>query len=155
MSEPIEFQILSSIKTALLACTVAGGYYYDVAAGAVKIDPATDIEALLAPDGPRPFIGIEFDSAAKEYHPSNQLDIARKFKVFVVHDSDPADDDDFMRVYLRCCADVERAIRQDPSRGGLAIDTLVDDTNFNTQFAPKVWTEVDLTVTLERTNGAP
>jgi len=155
MSEPLDFQILANLKAALLAISIAGGYHYDVAAGAVKIDPATDLDALLAPGGPRPFYGIELGTDSKEYYPSDQMKVTRQFKVFVVHDSDPADDDDFMRVHLRCCADVEKAVRADASRGGIAMETLITNATFVTLYAPKVWTEVDLDVTLYRTNGQP
>lgn len=155
MSEPLDYQILAHLKAALLAISVAGGYYYDVAPAAVKIDPATDIDALMAPGGPRPVYGIEFGDDTKEYYPADEVKVARTFKVFAVHDSDPADDNDFMKVHIRLCAEVEKAVRVDPSRGGIALDTLITNTTYNTTFAPKVWTEVDLAVTLYRTNGQP
>jgi hypothetical protein len=156
MPEPNEYQIVLNLQTALLAITVVGGYHYDVAALAVKLDPNQDVEALLAPAGPRPFVVLEVKPERWEYFPASQLRLVLPVTIYWVHDSDPTVDLSRLRTYLRGCADVERAIAVDITRGGRAVDTrIVKRTHDAIGDGAQVWAVVDTEIITHRTFGAP
>ncbi len=156
MTEPLDYRILQNLKTALVAISVAGGYYYDVAAGAVKLDPNADVEALIAPGGPRPLLLIEaLPEDRQTVESPNGIRTTRKVFVHAVQDSDPTDDDSFELVASRLRADIETAARLDPSRGGLAYDTVLVTQDPKTELSPLVWIVTELSLVVYRTDGYP
>jgi hypothetical protein len=154
--EPIEYQIVLNLQTALLAIAVAGGAHYNVAGGAVKLDPNQNVEALITPGGPRPFVLIEIKPERREYFPSSQLHLFRPIAIHWVSDSDATVDSSRLQVALRGVADVERAIALDITRGGLAYETRIVDTNLDAfPDHAEVWTVTETEIVLHRTYGEP
>lgn len=156
MLEPIEYRILANLQAALQQITVGGGYHYDVLGTAVKLDPNQDVEALIEPGGPRPFVVIELAPERWEYFPADQLRLALPMTIHWVHESSPEADESRTLTYLRGCADVEQALAIDPGRGGLATDTRITKRTFEGAVdGSQVWGMVDITITLHRTYGQP
>ena len=154
--EAREYLIVRHLQSALQQITVASGYHYDVAAIAVKLDPNHAVETLLAPAGPRPFVLIEVKPDRWDYFPSMQVRIVMPITLHWVSEAQPLDDESRMQLYFRGCADVERAIMADISRGGNATDTRVltrvlDTTNEGTQ----AWARIDTEIRVNRRYGSP
>ena len=156
MLEPIEFLIVQDLQSALRQIATSRGYHYDVASMAVKLDPNHNVEQLIAPDGPRPYVILEVGREAWQYHPAMELRLTLPMTVHWVSDSTPTDYDSRMQTFFRGCADVERAITQDLSRGGRATDTRIVGRTFDTAVeGAQVWAMVDLSISLLRTYGQP
>ena len=157
MPAPTEFRILQNLQNALKAITTGGGYHYSVAANAVKLDLNAGVEALVSPDGPRPFIVIELGAERWKYDESGQqVGLVLPWTVYWVHDSDPTQDDSLLETYYRGCADVERAVAIDVNRGGLAQATRVVDRTLDRRVGgSEVWAVVDGECWLRRTFGQP
>ena len=156
MSDPILYTIIRNLQAALGAMTVAGGYYYAVAVAVVKLDPNHKVEDLIAPDGPRPFIVLEVKPEAWNYLPANEVRLVVPMTVYWIGASTPTVDESRLLVFTRGCADVERAIAVDITRGGLPVDTrIVKCTKEPSTEAAQVWAMVDIEVRLYRTFGAP
>jgi hypothetical protein len=156
VAEPIEYQILTNLRDALTQIAVGAGYYYDLRGTAVKLDPEQDVEALIAPDGPRPFAVIEVAPERREYMPAHRVRITHPWAIHWVHDSDPTQDEDRLETFFRGCADVEKAIAADISRGGLAIDTTITNCALeNIGEGSQVWAVIRIAVTQIRTFGEP
>lgn len=156
MPEPIEYQIVTNLQDALQSIRVANGYHFDVAATAVKLDPNQGVEDVIAPDGPRPFIVLEVTPESWQYFPAGQVRIAFPVTVHWVSESTPTDDASRLQTYLRGCADVERAIAVDPTRGNRAADTRIVKRTFETAVdGSQVWAMVEIEMAVHRTYGAP
>ena len=154
--EPIDYQIVRNLQTALQAIAVGSGYHYTVAATAVKLDPNQNVEALIAPDGPRPFIVLELTPETWAYYPASQVRVVMSLTIHWVSESIPTTDESRLQTYLRGCADVERAMAIDVTRGGLAVDTRIVKRAFDTAIdGAQVWAMVDVALSLHRTFGAP
>lgn len=157
-ADPREYLILRNLQQALLAITVVSGYHYDVRALAVKLDANHDVEALIAPDGPRPFVILEVRSERWQYWPSHMMNLVLPWTIHWVSESDPTIDEDRARLFYRGCADVEQAIALDTGRGGLAIDTRIVNRELQKNAAEdgaQVWAAIDIEIKLERTYGQP
>lgn len=157
MPEPIEFQVVTNLQTALQGINKAAGYYFDVhAVEAVKLDPNSSVETLIAPDGPRPFIVIEVQPERWEYSPASQVKLTMPLIVHWVSESEPTDDASRLQTFFRGCADVEKAIAVDLSRGGVAADTrILKRTQETAVDGAQVWAMLELQVLLHRTYGQP
>ena len=157
-AEPREYLILRNLQQALLAIAVASGYHYDVKALAVKLDPNHNVEDLIAPEGPRPFVILELRAERWVYYPANVMNLVLPWTIHWVHDSDPTIDEDRVRMFFRGCADVEAAIVPATGRGGLAIDTRIVNRELQKNGpddGSQVWAAIDLEIKLERTYGQP
>lgn len=155
MAEPIEFLTLRNLRDALNAISVAGGYYFDVAKAAVKLDPSASVEDVIGPDGPRPYLLIEMKPEAFDYRPSFQLRMTLPFTVHWVGESVGSDDESWMRTFYQACADIEKAVTVDITRGGRTEDTRIRQRTFDAMFGNQVWVMVDLDMALNRVYGAP
>lgn len=157
MPEPNEYLIAKHLQTALSGIALAGGYYYDVAAMAVKMDPDVQPESLVGPDGPRPFVLLDVQPDTFEIAGTkpNRATVRQPFTVYWVHDADPTVDDSFMQLYFRGCADVERAITADISRGGRAFDTRIVGRTARRPRGFEVWAQITALVTVTRVYGQP
>lgn len=156
MPEPIEFQILQNLQTALLAIAENDGYHYDVVDSAVKLDPNGDVEALIAPDGPRPFVILQVDPEDWQYFPAREIELRMPVTVHWVSDSTPTDDKSRLQTFFRGCADVERAIAQDITRGGRAFDTTMTRRTLDLAVdGAQVWARIELAINVHRTFGQP
>lgn len=155
-AESIDYQVVRNLQSALQAITVAGGYHFTVAATAVKLDPNHAVESLVAPDGPRPFVLLEIMADRWEYAPARQLELTLPVTIHWVSDSVPTTDESRLQTYLRGCADVERAIAVDITRGGLAMDTRVVKRTFDTMVdGAQVWGLIEVLMEIHRTYGQP
>lgn len=165
-TEPRDYRILLSLKAALQAIAVAAGYYYDVSDVAVKLDAEQGLEDVLNGTGPRPVILIELRDDAREHEPANYIMYDRHYTVHWIHDptsiadvaqGEPSqtNDGDRARMFERGVADVEKAVSRDTGRGGLAVDTRVENVRWNKaeEIGRLVWAEVDVTIKAEREYG--
>ncbi len=154
--EPIAFRVVKNLQTALAAMSIAGDYFYDIAGIAVKLDPDVAVEALVPPGGARPFVVLDVQPDTFEIAGTkpNRATVRMPIDVHWVNDSDPTDDDSWMKTYFRGCRDVERAIAVDISRGGLAFDTRVIGCSA-TRRGAEVKALVPMLVTVTRVYGQP
>jgi hypothetical protein len=155
--EPIEFRIVQSLQTALRGISTASGYFYTVAALAVKLDPNVDVESLIGDTKLRPFVVLELppDTFGPPPFAPMGARVTMPFILHGVHDSDPTVDSSWIQTYYRLCADLEQAIAPDITRGGLAVVTKLigrEAVGFN---GAQVWVKVTGEVQVVRTYGAP
>lgn len=157
---PIDFLICANLQVTLQGIRVADGYHHDLSATAVRLDPNRAVEDLIAPAGPRPFAVVDLlgvGSGEWEYVES-PFGIERRIPVTVhwIHDSDPTDDTSRLKTWLEGCADVERAIAVDVTRGGYAGFTAITRCVFDSSAdGAQVWATISLEVRLRRTFGQP
>lgn len=161
-NSPVEYRILLSLQTALQQIAVAGGYHYDVAAIAVKLDPNVSVEQLIGDSALRPFVILEMLPDAYDYSGVKGGPIGRgrvivkaPFIVHAVNDSDVVVDESWIWTYYRLVADVEQALAVDIQRGGLAYETRVLTRKFQTFNGEQVWASVQGEVRLTRNYGDP
>lgn len=153
---PTEYQIIANLKTALQQMSVAGGYHFTIAAAAVKLDPNCDVESLIAPGGARPFVVIEVKPDAWSFSPANRANILLPVTIHWVSDSTPTDDVSRLLTFFQGCADVERAIAVDVSRGAHAQDTRITKRSYATALdGAQVWAMVDVDLPTRRVYGQP
>lgn len=155
MAEPLEFQILQSIQTALRNISIAGGYFHDVASVAVKLDADAKVEDLIGSSPERPFIILEINTETFDYFPAEQLRLIMPVTVHFVNDTDPKEDDDLLKSHLRACADVEQALAIDGTRGGLATDTRITSREKREYEGQLLWSQITAQVLENRTYGKP
>lgn len=132
LPDPVDFQIVQSLQTALKAMSTSSGYHYTVHGTAVKLDPNHKSEDLVpganAPIGPpRPFVLLDLSLPSVFDFPERggQVRITQPFSVAWVNDYDLEDDDSLLRTFFRGIADVEKAVVADVTRGGLAYETRI------------------------------
>lgn len=156
MAEPREFRIVQNLQAALRGIAVADGYHFDVNALAVKLDPNENVETLIGATPLRPFVILELDPDAVtiEFAPKG-IRIVMPLLLHAVTDSDPTVDDSWLQTYFRLCADLEQAIAQDITRGGLAVTTKVLSRSLRTLNGAQVWAQVAAQVDVIRTFGVP
>ncbi len=156
MPEPLEFRIVQNLQTALRFISVANGYHYDVAALAVKLDPNHEVESLIGDEPLRPFLIIDLSPDKYEYiEKPNRILLLMPFTIHAVNDTDPTDDDAMLKVYLRLCADVEKAIAADITRGNLATDTRIFEREMHELEGQQVQAMVKGGIREHRIYGAP
>lgn len=154
--EPTEYQIVQNLQAALQAIAVASGYHFDVAAAAVKLDPNVNVEALIRPGGPRPFIVIEVKPDSFVYSPASRATLTMPVTIHWVSETTPTDDTSRLLTYFRGIADVERAIVKDVSRGSRAKDTRITKRSYATAVdGSQVWAIVDTDIETRRVYGQP
>lgn len=157
-TEPIDLRIMLALQERLQAIQISDGYYYTVPASAVRFDPDIEIDDLMAEDSPRPFIVIELtDDPHEHYQAPDELKVTLKVRVHWVSDTVPTADVSRLQVYLRGCADVERALGGiDRSLGGLATDlSIVDRNDEQAPNGAQVRAVIDLEIRFYRRFGNP
>ena len=161
MAEPLEFQIVQNLQTALRSISVADGYHHDIGALAVKLDADHDVESLIGENPLRPFLVLELPPDTYEYFPAEQIRLLMPFKIHAVNDTRPVnetaprDDDALLKTYLRLCADVEQAIAVDETRGSLATDTRILRREMHELEGQQVWAMLTGEIREQRKYGAP
>lgn len=162
MAEPSEFLIVQNLQAALQAISTLTGSHYSVASTAVKLDPNANIEAMLRPsefgEPPRvwPMVLIELKPDAWEYDPANRVKLTLPMTIHWVSESVPTDDKSLLQTFLRGCADVERAIAADITRGGAAYDTRITGRTLDLSLAgSRVWAQIETEIRLRRDFGTP
>lgn len=157
MVEPVQLQILQNLQTALRAISTGTGYYHDLQPEAVKLDPDADAEAFAAYRGLRPFVVLQ-PMPETWFYEGMPLGVRLEWpiKIHWVCEPDGTDDDAKATAFFRGCADVERALTRDISRGGLAVDHRVVTQTMNwSEDGLVVWAEIDTRVRVRRLFGAP
>lgn len=156
-TEPIDLRILQALRTQLQGIKHSAGFYYTVPASAVRFDPDVTIEDLMAVDGPRPFMVIELtDDPHEVYQAPDELKVTLKVRIYWIHTVSQSDESR-LQVYLRGCADIERAIGVlDRSLGGDATDVVIVDRNLGlAPITSEVCATVDVQIVFYRTFGNP
>lgn len=148
--------MLLNLQAVLLAMSVATGYYHDMRDGAVKLDANADVETLIGETQIRPFIVLDVQPETRSYSPAKIVELVTPVNIFWIHEPPDPDDVTRMRTFFRGCADVERAIAKDITRGSLAIDTLiVDRTLDHTIDSAQVVAVIRTTMKRRRQYGSP
>lgn len=154
--DPLEFQIVQNLQTALRSISVANGYHYDIESLAVKLDANHDVESLIGDQALRPFLILELPPDVYEYvEKPNRILLRMPFIIHAVNDTDPTDDDAMLKGYWRLCADVEKAIAVDITRGELATDTRIFEREIRGLDGQLVWAMVKGEIREHRTYGEP
>jgi hypothetical protein len=146
---------MQNLQAALHLISVANGYHHNVEVIAVKLDPNHDVEALVGDQPLRPFLILAFSPDVYEYFPAEQILLRMPFIIHAVNDSDPTDDDAMAKTYWRLCADVEKAIAVDITRGGLTTDTRILEREMHEPKGQQVWALVKGEIREHRTYGEP
>ncbi len=158
MTEPLEYRILKNLQEALRGISKTSGYFHNVEKYAVKLDPEHDVEALVGELRERPFMILEVPRVDHEHvEQASRVRVSMPFIVHFVSDTDPKDDDSKLKTYMRLCADVETAVAQDPTRGELAMDTLISHRELREREGQgqEAWAMVHGTIRVHRGYGAP
>jgi hypothetical protein len=156
MSDPVAYTIVRDLQAALQAIRLSSQYHHTIGALAVRLDPDADVEALIAPEGPRPFVLIDVKPETREYLPANEMRLVLPVTIFWVSESISGDDDSRLLTYYQGCADVERAIAVDTTRGGRAVDTRITGCTLDpSHVAAEVWAVIDLEIPFYRQFGQP
>lgn len=157
MPNPLTHDVLLNLQTTLQAISVAGGYHFDVDDDAVSLDPDKHIELLTGSSLRAPFYIIEAPPGRRfDYHPANQLRQVLTVNVTGAHEATPLQPQTKLLRYEQLCADVERAVAVDHTRGGLATDTRVMDQQMGVIVGgQRVLAIIELEVRLYRTFGSP
>jgi hypothetical protein len=133
MTEPLGYQILLNLQSALRSISTGAGYFFTADSGAVSIDPVDVIEIVLGRAASSPFIVIELGVEGRPtYQPASQMLEFLPFNVIAFANATHNDPVSRAKIYEQLCADVEKALLADlagpgsgMSRGGLATDTRV------------------------------
>lgn len=154
--EPLLYRAVVSLQAALNAIQVADDYFHSVDAEvAVKLDPSADVHDLLSLEGPVPFVILEpLEERRTWFEKPDGIKVTQPFLVHWCGESEADDDASRMRNYFRACADIERAVRVDPSRGGIVMETLFLNprlTDF--QQGARYWAVCEVQLVFYRTHG--
>jgi len=167
MIEPIDYRVVRNLQAAIAGIARSAGYYYDLVDSAVRLDPEQDIEPLIDPSGPRPFVVIDVQPEEWRYDQADQILLtlpislhwyyeARGEADSVIGTPEPTRDEQRMQLYFRGCADLEKAIAADTGRGGLATDTRIIKRTFVPDVpSQEVHAQIDIEVRVYRTYGRP
>jgi hypothetical protein len=157
MPEPLEHQIVLDVQTALQGIAIASGYFYDVAAAAVSVDPADHIEALTGVLDLQPFLIVEVSPGRQiEYLPASRMRETIPIDITAAADAAPLVATSRLNVFQRLKADVEKAIVADVTRSGLAVDTRITDVQMGMMVGgARVLAVVSADVRVYREYGAP
>lgn len=159
MTEPREYQIVRDLQACLAAVRQVDGYFYDVVATAVKLDPNQRVEDIVAPDGPRPFVVIEVLPELRDYSTISRaaVKVTRPLVIHWISEPTDATDEARMQMFFRGCSDVEKAIAgtvTKQARSGLALQTLITGTEWEREddlFS--VWAKVNVDLSHQRLYG--
>ncbi len=159
MSDPIDLQIIANLKAQLQTISVSGGYFYDIEAIAVALDPDQSAETLISPDGPRPMIFIQIGVGADgwKYSPADQVRVDMPVTLHWIHNATPGVDNARAVLFFKGSADVEKCLCSDRSLGGLAFDVLINSRSLgeSADSGQEVWVTLQTTISFYRTYGQP
>lgn len=157
MGNPIAYAILAAYQTALRAIATGSGYHYDVASASVSIDPHDHVEVLTGTKLLRPFFVCDFAPGRQiDYFPAAQMTDVVPIDVTAADDATPLDPADRALRYTNLVADIERALTQDVTLGGLVYDVRIrDSVQAITVGAQRVVAVVHTDARVYRTYGSP
>lgn len=122
MADSKRLAIIKNIQAALQAISVASGYNYTVPAASVVYDPAVNLLGMNGAD--LPFMVIEATpDGGKDYYPAEQLREIFRVNIYARIDVDSSDPTARATGWERLAQDIEKALTQDLTRGGNAVDT--------------------------------
>ena len=157
MADSLEYLSVIDIQTALKNISIGGGYNHNVDAGAVSVDPADHIEVLTGALSHAPFFIVEV-SPGREigYSGGNQTREFIPLDVTAAHDAEQLDPTSRLSVFQQLCADIEKAITVDITRGGRVTDTRIVEKQMGMMVGgQRVIAVVQLELRLHRTYGSP
>lgn len=158
MTEPIEYRILLNVQSALQTISQGGGYFFTVGASAVSLDPVDTIDIVLGRAAASPFFVVEVGSAGRPtYQPASQILELLPINIIAFANAEQQQDPVAKtKVYERLCADIEKAMTVDISRGGMATDTRIIGRQMQvTTGSVRVVALVQVEIRVYRTYGAP
>ena len=157
MPEPIEHDIILDYQSTLQTISVAGGYFHDVEAEAVSIDPADHVEVLTGALVHAPFFIIEISPARRlRYLPSMQLLETIPIDITAAMDAVQLVPTSRVQTFERLVADIEKALVVDINRGNRVADTRIVDKQMGMMVgAQRVIAIVQTEVRLHREYGKP
>jgi hypothetical protein len=120
----------------------------------VKLDPDADITQFVTTPPTRPMVLLEVADELWEYtEMPARVRITTPVRIHFVRPTDGTDDADRMREFYRACADVERAIAADVTRGGFATMTKVVSRTMKNQLGTELWAVIGSELRVNRTFG--
>lgn len=157
MAEPISYRILLNLQDALQAISKSGGYWFNVGDDAVSIDPVDAIEVILGRTVQSPFMVVEAGPSGRpNYQPAEQMIELLPASIIAAADAKQLDPVARIQTYERLCADIEKAVTEDHTRGGLATDTRITSKQMNVNTGSvRVLAVVQLEIRVYREYGAP
>ncbi len=126
--ETVRERILQNIKTALEAVTIANGYNFDFTPQTIQ---RWSMHGNRMVDMPMAVISPGDEDETSSPHPFEECVLTVYLDVFFINDeNDPVPTDTYLN---RLQGDIKKAVLQDPTRGGDAIDTdVLGTTPFET-----------------------
>jgi len=116
-------QILAAIAAKLRTMTVAGGYHYDVKATSVVTEL---VNILTIPETELPFFMVEpTPGGIRDWQPANQIEVILPVLITGRVMANGTASDRKFQAGLNLLGDVERALTQDITLGGLLFDLRV------------------------------
>ena len=157
MPEPIEYDVLLDLQTALRAISIAGGYHHDVESAAVSVDPHDEIEILTGQLAHNPYFTISVSPGRTlQYQPAMQVLEVIPVDITAAADATALVATSRLQTFQRLCADVEQALAVDITRGARAVDTRVLEKSMGMMVGgTRVIAAIQAEVRLYRTYGEP
>ncbi len=133
MATPIREQLLILMKSTIEAMRVTNGYFYDVATGAVSLDPSANLLTTGLPAS-KPIFTLQPEVGADaRFFPASQLFEEFQVSVTARYDVDDIDPMSKMRAWERLGADMEKAFAEQADGsfwcGALAVDSRIGPIN--------------------------
>lgn len=155
--EPLRYRVLEAIQTKLRGINGGPNYHNTVKSSSVVLDPSVNI--ITIPTTECPYFMVEpTPEGSKFYMPS--LRMREEFQVVVTARADaPTGTDRSVKTltWERLIADIEKAIMQDFTLGGLAVDVRIGTATpaFDLGAITTIIVVQPMTVRLIRTYGSP
>lgn len=123
---PRRLAALTHLRDALAAINGAPDFFFR--AGLVSIDPVPD---ALLPTAAQPVIMVQpTNRGVIEYHPAFRLEHKFEVEISAYLDVPGIDPDRKVTALEQLWSDIERAVTIDVTRGGVAVDTRLDEPQF-------------------------
>lgn len=158
MSDQAAYLAILALQTALKTISVANGYFFDVAATAVKLDVDTAASAFIAPAGPRPLLLITLAGDEKwDYAKAMRVKVTMPVVIHWLGETVPQTDESRLQTFFRATADIEKVVAANLNLGGIALDMRVTNRTLDTQVdGVPIWATVHVDIDLQqRVYGAP
>lgn len=158
MSAPVLLSIVLNMQAAIQAIAVSGGYFYDVKATSVILNPKP-LAAVPTTEVPFLIVGHRVDAVLRNFTGSRPVSIQDRWRVVIEGRIDaPADDTaSKLTAFSNFTADLEKALLVDPQRGGLALYTYVQQPipYMGDDSQSQLYFEQPVEVLLQRAYGSP
>lgn len=159
MSEPLIYQVILNIQTALRGISQSTGYNYTVRSSSVIVDPANVIVAPLT-ETPIFVIGHRVEPVGERSFTTSRPNAVKErwrvtMEIVVDVENDLEDGSKKAAARFRLVQDIERALTVDPTRGGIALYTYVmQDTAYpDIESQTRLYLEVPVDILMQRSYG--